>query len=68
MSTRTSREAAFVVDVPPPWRARVLVQGPGPALTAGDVPDGVAVIRLVPTGVTSWGLDGSRRAHLGARC
>jgi pyridoxamine 5'-phosphate oxidase family protein len=55
-----SRAALVVDDVLPPWRARgVLVQGAAQALTAADAPEGVAVIRLIPTKVTSWGLDGS---------
>jgi pyridoxamine 5'-phosphate oxidase family protein len=55
-----SRAALVVDDVLPPWRARgVLVQGAAQAHTAADAPEGVAVIRLIPTKVTSWGLDGS---------
>jgi len=56
------RAALVVDDVLPPWRARgVLVQGLAQALTADDAPGGRAVIRLIPTKVTSWGLDvGSR--------
>jgi pyridoxamine 5'-phosphate oxidase family protein len=56
------RAALVVDDVLPPWRARgVLVQGPAQALTADDAPEGRAVIRLIPTKVTSWGLDGGSR-------
>ncbi|SHN51025.1 pyridoxamine 5'-phosphate oxidase family protein [Geodermatophilus obscurus] len=55
------RAALVVDDVLPPWRARgVLVQGPAQALPADDAPEGRAIIRLTPTKVTSWGLDGSR--------
>jgi pyridoxamine 5'-phosphate oxidase family protein len=53
------RAALVIDDVLPPWQARgVLVQGPAQALEAADTADDQAVIRLTPTKVASWGLDG----------
>lgn len=58
-NVRANPRAAFVVDdVLPPFRPRcVMVQGTAQALEASHSVGTEAMIRIIPTKITSWGLD-----------
>jgi pyridoxamine 5'-phosphate oxidase family protein len=62
-NVRTNPNVGLVIDdVLPPWRPRaVQVRGKAEALESATWPDGSpreAIIRVTPTTVASWGLDG----------
>lgn len=62
-NARTNPAVGFVVDdVLPPWQPRaVQVRGHAEALDEATWPDGTprgAIIRITPTRVVSWGLEG----------
>ena len=51
------RAALVIDDVLPPWRPRAVhVQGPAETLVADPVARTPAVIRLLPSRITSWGV------------
>lgn len=62
-NVQANRKVGFVIDdVLPPWRPRcVQVRGTAEALDHGTPPDGeesAPIIRITPTKVVSWGLEG----------